>query len=111
MPNVGKSTLFNAVTRTRKAQAANYPFCTIDPNQGIVAVPDLRLETLAKMSGYIAERQIERLRVVGSNDVTTPVIEASYRRLLGLLDSHLVSGRRFLMGAVPARATSAFSGS
>ena len=38
LPNVGKSTLFNAVTRTRKAQAANYPFCTIDPNQGIVTV-------------------------------------------------------------------------
>src|ERR1700681_821151 len=50
LPNVGKTTLFNAVTRTRKAQAANYPFCTIDPNQGVVAVPDLRLETLAKMS-------------------------------------------------------------
>jgi ribosome-binding ATPase len=50
LPNVGKSTLFNAVTRTRKAQAANYPFCTIEPNQGIVAVPDSRLETLAKMS-------------------------------------------------------------
>jgi GTP-binding protein YchF len=50
LPNVGKSTLFNAVTRTRKAQAANYPFCTIDPNQGIVSVPDPRLETLAKMS-------------------------------------------------------------
>src|ERR1700730_13041440 len=50
LPNVGKSTLFNAVTRTRKAQAANYPFCTIDPNQGVVAVPDLRLETLALMS-------------------------------------------------------------
>jgi len=50
LPNVGKSTLFNAVTRTRKAQAANYPFCTIDPNQGVVAVPDQRLETLAKMS-------------------------------------------------------------
>jgi ribosome-binding ATPase len=50
LPNVGKSTLFNAVTRTRKAQAANYPFCTIDPNQGVVAVPDARLETLSKMS-------------------------------------------------------------
>lgn len=50
LPNVGKSTLFNAVTRTRKAQAANYPFCTIDPNQAVVAVPDPRLETLAKMS-------------------------------------------------------------
>src|ERR1700759_1134236 len=50
MPNVGKSTLFNAVTRTRKAQAANYPFCTIEPNQGVVTVPDSRLETLTKMS-------------------------------------------------------------
>lgn len=43
LPNVGKSTLFNAVTRTRKAEAANYPFCTIDPNVGIVTVPDARL--------------------------------------------------------------------
>jgi GTP-binding protein YchF len=50
LPNVGKSTLFNAVTRTRKAEAANYPFCTIEPNQGIVSVPDARLEILAKMS-------------------------------------------------------------
>jgi len=46
LPNVGKSTLFNAVTRTRKAEAANYPFCTIDPNVGIVTVPDARLEIL-----------------------------------------------------------------
>src|SRR5436190_13662543 len=50
LPNVGKSTLFNAVTRTRKAEAANYPFCTIDPNVGIVTVPDTRLEPLAKIS-------------------------------------------------------------
>ena len=50
LPNVGKSTLFNAVTRTRKAQAANYPFCTIDPNQGVVVVPDPRLEALSKLS-------------------------------------------------------------
>ncbi|MEY2501596.1 MAG: ribosome-binding ATPase [Verrucomicrobiota bacterium] len=50
LPNVGKSTLFNAVTRTRKAQAANYPFCTIDPNLGVVTVPDPRLETLSKLS-------------------------------------------------------------
>jgi ribosome-binding ATPase len=50
LPNVGKSTLFNAVTRTRKAQAANYPFCTIDPNLGVVIVPDPRLEVLAKVS-------------------------------------------------------------
>ena len=50
LPNVGKSTLFNAVTRTRKAQAANYPFCTIDPNLGVVTVPDSRLDTLSKLS-------------------------------------------------------------
>jgi ribosome-binding ATPase len=50
LPNVGKSTLFNAVTRTRKAEAANYPFCTIEPNQGIVIVPDSRLERLALLS-------------------------------------------------------------
>lgn len=50
LPNVGKSTLFNAVTRTRKAEAANYPFCTIEPNQGVVAVPDPRLAVLAEMS-------------------------------------------------------------
>lgn len=50
LPNVGKSTLFNAVTRTRKAEAANYPFCTIDPNVGIVVVPDERLNVLAELS-------------------------------------------------------------
>ncbi len=51
LPNVGKSTLFNAVTRTRKAQAENYPFCTIDPNVGVVTVPDERLAPLAELSG------------------------------------------------------------
>lgn len=50
LPNVGKSTLFNAVTRSRKAEAANYPFCTIEPNQGVVTVPDERLDVLAKLS-------------------------------------------------------------
>src|SRR5215212_293983 len=50
LPNVGKSTLFNAVTRTQKAQAANYPFCTIDPNVGVVTVPDPRLAALSKLS-------------------------------------------------------------
>ena len=50
LPNVGKSTLFNAVTRTRKAEAANYPFCTIEPNTGIVVVPDERLDRLAALS-------------------------------------------------------------
>ena len=50
LPNVGKSTLFNAVTRTHKAPAENYPFCTIDPNVGIVTVPDPRLARLAEIS-------------------------------------------------------------
>lgn len=50
LPNVGKSTLFNALTRTKSANAQNYPFCTIDPNIGIVEVPDHRLEKLAEVS-------------------------------------------------------------
>jgi GTP-binding protein YchF len=49
LPNVGKSTLFNALTATAAAQAANYPFCTIEPNVGEVAVPDLRLDVLANL--------------------------------------------------------------
>jgi GTP-binding protein YchF len=55
LPNVGKSTLFNALTRSRKAESANYPFCTIDPNVGVVQVPDVRLESL---------RQIAKTQVV-----------------------------------------------
>ena len=51
LPNVGKSTLFNALTQTAAAEAANYPFCTIEPNTGRVAVPDERLDTLAKLAG------------------------------------------------------------
>jgi len=51
LPNVGKSTLFNALTETQAAQAANYPFCTIEPNVGQVAVPDARLDRLAKIAG------------------------------------------------------------
>jgi len=50
LPNVGKSTLFNALTKTRKAEAANYPFCTIEPNVGIVTVPDARLAPLARIA-------------------------------------------------------------
>ena len=50
LPNVGKSTLFNALTKTAAAQAANYPFCTIEPNVGEVAVPDARLEKLAEIA-------------------------------------------------------------
>ncbi|MBS7668852.1 redox-regulated ATPase YchF [Croceicoccus gelatinilyticus] len=51
LPNVGKSTLFNALTETQAAQAANYPFCTIEPNVGQVGVPDARLEEIAKIAG------------------------------------------------------------
>src|SRR3974390_448032 len=50
LPNVGKSTLFNALTETAAAQAANYPFCTIEPNVGEIAVPDPRLEALAALA-------------------------------------------------------------
>ena len=55
LPNVGKSTLFNALTNSSKAQAANFPFCTIDPNVGIVPVPDDRLKSLAKISNDIID--------------------------------------------------------
>ena len=67
LPNVGKSTLFNAVTRTRKAEAANYPFCTIDPNVGIVTVPDSRLEILARIArtAVIIPAAIEFVDIAG----------------------------------------------
>src|SRR5499426_4531840 len=67
LPNVGKSTLFNALTRTRKAEAANYPFCTIEPNVGVVVVPDARLEPLAKIAGSerIVPATIEFVDVAG----------------------------------------------
>jgi GTP-binding protein YchF len=67
LPNVGKSTLFNAVTRTRKAEAANYPFCTIDPNVGIVTVPDARLEVLSKIAktSVIIPAAIEFVDIAG----------------------------------------------
>ncbi|MDA7915715.1 redox-regulated ATPase YchF [Verrucomicrobia bacterium] len=51
LPNVGKSTLFNALTKSRNAESANYPFCTIDPNVGVVSVPDSRLEPLREVAG------------------------------------------------------------
>ena len=50
LPNVGKSTLFNALTETSSAEAANYPFCTIEPNSGIVSVPDERLILLSNLA-------------------------------------------------------------
>ncbi|KAH9056029.1 hypothetical protein Ae201684P_021769 [Aphanomyces euteiches] len=67
MPNVGKSTLFNALTKTGQAQAANYPFCTIDPNVSRVSVPDPRVHTLAKMenSQKVIETQLEFVDIAG----------------------------------------------
>ena len=60
LPNVGKSTLFNALTETAAAQAANYPFCTIEPNVGDVAVPEPRLDALA---GIAASKEIIPARI------------------------------------------------
>jgi hypothetical protein len=67
LPNVGKSTLFNALTQTASAQAANYPFCTIEPNIGKVNVPDERLEKLTKIAGSqaIIPAQIEFVDIAG----------------------------------------------
>ncbi|WEK47072.1 MAG: redox-regulated ATPase YchF [Candidatus Andeanibacterium colombiense] len=67
LPNVGKSTLFNALTETQAAQAANYPFCTIEPNVGNVAVPDPRLQQLAKIAGSqkIIETQLGFVDIAG----------------------------------------------
>ncbi len=67
LPNVGKSTLFNAVVANAKATAANFPFCTIEPNVGIVAVPDERLQVLAKISGSadIVPARVEFVDIAG----------------------------------------------
>ncbi|MBU3076727.1 redox-regulated ATPase YchF [Sphingomonas quercus] len=67
LPNVGKSTLFNALTETAAAQAANYPFCTIEPNVGQVAVPDERLDKLAAIAGSakIIETQLGFVDIAG----------------------------------------------
>src|SRR5476651_2043726 len=67
LPNVGKSTLFNALTATQAAQAANYPFCTIEPNVGRVAIPDPRLDNLAKLakSERTVPNQLEFVDIAG----------------------------------------------
>src|SRR5581483_4420039 len=67
LPNVGKSTLFNALTATIAAQAANYPFCTIEPNVGRVAVPDPRLDRLATLakSAQVVPTQLEFVDIAG----------------------------------------------
>ena len=79
LPNVGKSTLFNAVTRTRKAVAANYPFCTIDPTVGIVTVPDARLAVLKA----IAKTQVTIPAAVEFVDIAGLVKGASAGEGLG----------------------------
>ena len=67
LPNVGKSTLFNALTETAAAEAANYPFCTIEPNTGRVAVPDPRLDALASLAGSatVIPTQLEFVDIAG----------------------------------------------
>ncbi|MEM6497739.1 MAG: GTPase, partial [Pseudomonadota bacterium] len=67
LPNVGKSTLFNALTETQAAQAANFPFCTIEPNVGRVGVPDARLDKLAALakSAKVIPTQLEFVDIAG----------------------------------------------
>jgi GTP-binding protein YchF len=67
LPNVGKSTLFNALVANAKAEAANFPFCTIEPNVGVVAVPDPRLQVLAKISdsAEIVPTRVEFVDIAG----------------------------------------------
>src|SRR5260370_38413929 len=67
LPNAGKSTLFNELTRSHKAPAENYPFCTIEPNLGVVTVPDARLEPLSKIAkvSHIIPTTIEFVDIAG----------------------------------------------
>ena len=67
LPNVGKSTLFNALTSARNAQSANYPFCTIEPNVGVVNVPDSRLEILKDLvhTNVVSPTTIEFVDIAG----------------------------------------------
>ena len=68
LPNVGKSTLFNALTSSKAAASENYPFCTIEPNEGIVCVPDDRLERITR---YIIPQKVIRFRP-GSKEIKVP---------------------------------------
>jgi ribosomal protein L11 methylase PrmA len=86
LPNVGKSTLFNALTQTAAAQAANFPFCTIEPNVGRVAVPDPRLDALASivkpggrivLSGLLTHQEPAIRRAYGQRGL---VLEHRYRK-------------------------------
>ena len=77
LPNVGKSTLFNALTNSSKAQAENFPFCTIDPNIGLVPVPDIRLDKLVSISN----NKIEEATSSGTGPV-----DAIYKAIDKLID-------------------------
>src|SRR5258706_855518 len=89
LPNVGKSTLFNALTQTAAAQAANYPFCTIEPNVGDVAVPDPRLESFARIPG---SQEIIPTRITFV-DISGPVRGASKGEGLGnQVPAHIPDG-------------------
>ncbi len=79
LPNVGKSTLFNALTNSSKAQAENFPFCTIDPNIGVVPVPDGRLDELVKVSN--SKKKINT--TISFVDIAGLVKGASKRRRFG----------------------------
>src|SRR3954466_15511072 len=109
LPNVGKSTLFNALTRSRKAEAANYPFCTIDPNVGVVIVPDERLSVLQKIAktNVVIPAAIEFVDIAGlvkgasqgeglGNQLLTPIREVDaivqVVRCFDDADVHHVSG-------------------
>ena len=83
LPNVGKSTLFNALTETAAAQAANYPFCTIEPNVGRVAVPDPRLDRIAEIAKSASEilfREARARRQLEIDDGATKLALDAQRR-------------------------------
>ena len=75
LPNVGKSTLFNAITQAG-AEAANYPFCTIEPNTGVVAVPDRRLDLANLLSGYFFYLALHLNEAEGVEEV--PYVSRNY---------------------------------
>ena len=85
LPNVGKSTLFNALTQTAAAEAANYPFCTIEPNVGEVGVPDERLDKLAAIakSGQIIPTRLMEL-------LSDPDPERAQRATQAMLQMHKI---------------------
>ena len=86
LPNVGKSTTFNALTKAQNAQAENYPFCTIEPNKAIVPVPDKRLDELAKIVNpdKIQHSTIDFVDIAGLVEVLVKVkdLEISFYQIL-----------------------------